>query len=507
MALSSLLLLTIILATTVYVVLKVLSNRRRAASLVKQLPNFQTLPSVPLLGSAHLFKDTSPDGILRTLVDCHHRYGKNLVLQELGNEFKLLISEPRVIEQVMQAKTILKPKFYRFLQPWIGLSSVLLSGERWSTRRKLINPAFHYKMLDDFLHTMIAQADVLVQKLSQHANGTDCDIYEPLRYCAMDIICETAMGVQLQCQTNPNVEFVQATEEMIDLVHKRMFNPLVSNDLVYSWTDAGRRETKLKHTIHRFTSSVIRERKKRLVDPPVRTRDEENRTCKMTFLDLLLETRFDGQPIPDKDIRGEVDTFMFAGHETVTSCMSFLLYFISRDETVQQRLYDEIVSIFGDSRDAHSVRPTYASLQDLKYMEQVIKETLRISPSVPMIGRTSAEDMVIDGVPIPPGTDIMLNIYVMQNDPDYYPEPDRFRPERFADDGAEQQKAFSYLPFSLGVRSCIGQRFAILEMKTMLVKLLTRFRLGPCEEQNVLQLKADLSLKPFQGAFIKILER
>ena len=205
---------------------------------------------------------------------------------------------------------------------------------------------------------------------------------------------------------------------------------------------------------------------------PEESQEQQHRS---TFLDLLLQTRLAGDELlSDDDIRGEVNTFMFAGHETVTSCLSFTLYYLSRYPDVQQRLYEEIETM------ARAPELTYGALMELKYTELVIRETLRLNPSVPMIGRMAAGDMEIDGVTIPTGTEVMLNIYVMQNDPQYYPDADQFRPERFL----QEPPAYSYLPFSTGVRSCIGQRFAMLEMKTVLVRLLSRFRfvpLGVCD--------------------------
>uniref|UniRef100_A0A182Q668 Uncharacterized protein n=1 Tax=Anopheles farauti TaxID=69004 RepID=A0A182Q668_9DIPT len=498
-----LLLPTGLLLFACFLALKVIWNRWRVRLLLKQLPLFRPLPSVPLLGSAHLFRDTTPDGILRTLVNCHRQYGKNLLLQELCNGFKLLTSDPRVIEQVMQSKTIVKPHYYRFLKPWIGVSSVVASGERWAARRKIINPAFHYKMLDEFLGTMVNQADVLVAKLAPHADGTDLDVNAPVRHCAMDVIGETAMGVQLQCQTNPPCQFVEATEHMTDLIFKRVFNPFLANDWIFACTSSGRRQRMAGRIINQFTSSVIRERRARnTASAAVRARDEENRTCKLPFLDLLLETHLDGRPPTDDEIRGEVDTFMFAGHDTITACASFALYYLSREPDVQQRLYDELMAVYGTD-DLGPIRLTCASLAELKYTELVIKETLRLTPSVPTIGRLSVGDMFIDGVQIPPGTEVMFNIFVLQNDPDHFPDPAQFRPERFVNDPSP----YSYLPFSLGVRSCIGQRYAMMEIKTILAKMVSRYRLLPCEEQNKLQLKADLTLKPFRGAFIKLLHR
>uniref|UniRef100_A0A182K4T0 Cytochrome P450 n=1 Tax=Anopheles christyi TaxID=43041 RepID=A0A182K4T0_9DIPT len=503
MSISMLLFFASLLLSVLYIVQKALRNRRRAEALLKQLPIFRALPSVPLVGSAHLFLDTSPDGTLRTIVDCHRRYGKNLLLQELCNEFKLLTCDPRVIEQVLQAKTVVKSNFYRFLRPWLGMSSVVACGPHWHNRRKVINPAFHYKMLQGFLPTMDAQAAVLVEKLAVHVGGPDTDVYEPLRYFAMDIICETAMGVRLQCQSNPNLQFVKDSEELMELIYKRIFNPLLSSDWLYACTRAARRAKATIKALHQFTHSVIRERVKQMQEGLMQRHGPEDR--RSTFLDLLLQTRLEGDAalLSDDDVSGEVNTFMFAGHETVASCASFALYYLSRAPDVQQRLYEEIVSVC-DVTDVTGDALTYGMLMDLKYTELVIRETLRLNPSVPMIGRLAAGDMIIDGVTIPTGTEVMVNIYVMQNDPQqYHPDADQFRPERFL----QEPQPYSYLPFSTGVRSCIGQRFAMLEMKTVLVRLLSRFRFVACGQENALQVAANLTLKPNRGAFVKLVDR
>uniref|UniRef100_A0A182J484 Uncharacterized protein n=1 Tax=Anopheles atroparvus TaxID=41427 RepID=A0A182J484_ANOAO len=418
---------------TIAVTLHVVKKYRDVRSLLKKLPNFRAVPSLPLVGSAHLFQDSTPDGMLRTLTKFHQQYGKNLILQELGNEFKLLTIDPRVIEQVIQTRNIMKTKIYRFLSPWVGNSLVTLEGHRWSTRRKIIDPAFHFKMLDDFIPTMVAQTDMLVEKIRNNVGGSDFDVYFPLRHCTMDIIGEAAMGIQLHCQTNPDVEVIEATEELMDLVYKRIFNPLMISDFIYFFTDDGQRQRKALNFLHEYTHKVIRERKRLLFDSAVCMRSEEDQPVKMTFLDLLLESHCDGVPLPDDAIRSEVNTFMFAGHETTTSCVSFALFYISRIPDIQQRLYDEIVSVYGTKGDVRSAKITHASLQQLKYMEMVIKESLRICPPVPLIGRTSPGDMTVDGVAIPAGTEIIINIYIMQNDPEQYPDPDRFIPERFAE--------------------------------------------------------------------------
>uniref|UniRef100_A0A182PZB1 Uncharacterized protein n=1 Tax=Anopheles epiroticus TaxID=199890 RepID=A0A182PZB1_9DIPT len=495
-----------------WVVLTIIRNRATVSDLKKRLPNFNVIPAIPMLGSAYHFKDPTPEGIFNTFTGFHQKYGKNLIAQGLFNAPSMQICDPKVIEQVMQARTIEKTIIYDFMIPWLGTGLAISTGAKWAQRRKIITPTFHFKILEDFLVVMNHQTDLLIEKLKKNANSKDFDIYEHVTYCALDIISESAMGVKLNTQQQPNSEYVMAVKEISDIILKRLFSFLREYPWAFQFTKAHRRQEELVKIVHSFAYKVISERKKQLQDETERRRTQEKLEeedvygkRRMTLLDLLLNVTIDGKPLSDTDIREEVDTFMFAGHDTTTSCISFAAYYLSRDEVIQQRVYDEIQDVVGPN--AKTQELTYGILQELKYLDMVIKETLRINPSVPIIGRRSAGDMVIDGVTIPKGMDFGILIYALHNDPELYPNPDRFDPERFSEEASEKRQPYSYIPFSVGARNCIGQRYALLEIKTMLVKLVVNYRLLPCDERNKLQIKTDMTLKPVNGAFIRIVPR
>lgn len=507
-----LLVVALIAIALTWTVVTIVQNRATVRKLKKLLPNFAGVPSIPLLGSAHHFKDPTPEGIFATFTGFHARFGRNLITEGLFNHPSMQISDPRVIEQVMQARTIEKTIIYDFMVPWLGNGLVVSTGSRWAQRRKVITPTFHFKILEDFLVIMNHQTDVLVEKLRARAGRGDFDIYEHVTYCALDIISESAMGVKLNTQLQPHSEYVMAVKEISDIILKRLFSFLREYKWAFKFTKAHRSQEELLKVVHGFAHRVISERKKQLQDERERRAaqaklDEEDVYGKrrMTLLDLLLNVTIDGKPLSDTDIREEVDTFMFAGHDTTTSCISFAAYHLARDATVQQRVYDEILAIVGP--DAATQELTYGTLQELKYLDMVIKETLRINPSVPIIGRRSAGDMLIDGVSIPKGMDFGILIYALHNDPDLYPDPARFDPERFSEEASAKRPPYSYIPFSVGSRNCIGQRYAMLEIKTMLVKLVANYRLLPCADSNRLRIKTDMTLKPVNGAFVKIVPR
>ncbi|XP_049535222.1 probable cytochrome P450 4d14 [Anopheles darlingi] len=507
-----LLLLTLIVVAGSRVLVKVMRNRATVARLQKLFPKFMCVPAIPVLGSAYLFKDPTRAGIFKTFVRFCKVYGRNLITQGLFNDPSLQISDPAVIEQVMLAKTIEKSTSYEFLMPWVGSGLITSIGAKWDQRRKVITPAFHFKMLEDFLVIMNHQADVLIKKLTAHVGGPDFDICDHVTYCALDIISESAMGVKLNTQHNPHTEYVEAVQELSDIMFKRMFSLARDYKWVFRLQKASRRQNVLMKVVHDFAQLVINERKKQLQNERERllTNQELEETDvdgkrRMTLLDLLLNVTIDGKPLSDTDIREEVDTFMFAGYETTNLGISNACYHLSRNPAIQQKVYEEIQEIVGP--DAARIELTNSTLQDLRYLDLVIKETLRITPSVPIIGRRSAGDMTIDGVPVPKGMEFVILIYALHNDPEFYPEPERFDPERFSEEAQAARPPYSYIPFSVGARNCIGQRYAMLEIKTVLVKVLANYRLLPCEDKNRSLPQSTIRPQIFYDSSVKIVNR
>uniref|UniRef100_A0A6P4G0X4 Probable cytochrome P450 4d20 n=1 Tax=Drosophila rhopaloa TaxID=1041015 RepID=A0A6P4G0X4_DRORH len=207
---------------------------------------------------------------------------------------------------------------------------------------------------------------------------------------------------------------------------------------------------------------------------------EIGRKSQMALLDILLQSTINNQPLNDADIREEVDTFMFEGDDTTSSGVSHALYAIARHPKVQERIYEELLRVLGQDP---SAPVTQSQLNDLKYLECVIKETMRLYPPVPAIGRHTHKDLQIGNKTIPANTSIYLVMYFAHRDPDYFPDPLSFKPERFLDGEGESHEIFAYVPFSAGPKNCIGQKFAILEMKALISKVLRHYELLPLGEQ------------------------
>lgn len=267
-----------------------------------------------------------------------------------------------------------------------------------------------------------------------------------------------------------------------------------------------RKEAKSLKILHDFTQRVIRTRREKLIQSQTDLINDEFdndfvKKEKPTFLELLLKSTNNGEPLSDQDIQEEVDTFMFEGHDTTTSGISFALHQLSQHPKIQEKVYQEIINVFGIN---FSVPMTYTSLQELKYMEMVIKESLRMHPSVPSIGRSLTEDTIIGGVSIPAGISISIAIYAIHHDEDNFPNPDIFDPERFSIENSEKRHPYSYIPFSAGSRNCIGQKYAMLEMKSALTKILMKYQLHAGQSKDEIRARADLVLRPADGVNLKI---
>ncbi len=191
--------------------------------------------------------------------------------------------------------------------------------------------------------------------------------------------------------------------------------------------------------------------------------------------------------LSDDLIRDQILTLLIAGHDTSTATLAWALYLLGRHPQAMAAAKDEVDQVLGQDR------PALEQIGQLHYLEQVVKETLRLYPPIHVGNRIAGEDVVVDGYLIPAGTRVMYSIYLSHRHQAYWPEPDEFRPERFDRSGRAEQPPFTYVPFGGGPRNCIGAAFALVESKVVLARILQHFDL---------QL-VDQNVKPYMGATLE----
>uniref|UniRef100_W8BYC8 Cytochrome P450 4d2 n=3 Tax=Ceratitis capitata TaxID=7213 RepID=W8BYC8_CERCA len=462
--------------------------KKRRNEILRYMPGPKALP---LVGNALMYRGKGPEDIMSFIIANRNKYGPLYRVWVL-NQLAIFSSDPADVEVILSSSQhIKKNNLYDLLHIWLGTGLLMSTGRKWHARRKIITPTFHFKILEQFVEIFDQQSAVLVEKLNRHADGKSVVNVSPfICLMALDVIAETAMGTKVNAQMNPQFPYVRAVNTVTNILAKRFINIWQRIDIIFRLVarkDAQEFYSSIK-LMHEFTERIIIDRRSALEETLANNSTasvdaDVGAKPRMALLDVLLQSTIDGQPLSNEDIREEVDTFMFEGHDTTTSALSFCLHLISRHAEVQAKLFDEIRHVLGDDRE----RPvSLRGLGELKYMECVIKESLRLYPPVPIIGRNFEEDVNLNGKLIPAGTNYTVGIYVMLRDSKYFTDPDAFRPERFLNesgDGGEKMHAYSYIPFSAGPRNCIGQKFAILEMKSTISKILRYYELLPFGEK------------------------
>ncbi|XP_062551978.1 cytochrome P450 4d8-like [Armigeres subalbatus] len=464
-----------------------------------------------LLGNVLEFFNKDLPGIFETMVGFHWKHGQDIVTWNVLNLNMISVTSAQNVEKVIMAKQTKKSFIYTFIEPWLGQGLLISSGEKWFHRRRIITPTFHFKVLEQFVTVFNKETDMMVENLQKHVGGSEFDIYDYVTLMALDSICETSMGTSVHAQKNPTNRYVQNVKRMSILVLYHSISMLAGMPLLYNILHPNAYEQrKIIKELHEFTISVIESRRQQLESGKLKqmdsnTQEELYSKPKMTFLDLLLNVTVEGKPLSNSDIREEVDTFMFEGHDTTTSGISFTIYQLALNQPIQDKLYDEILSILGNTNS--DVELTFQTLQDFRYLESIIKESMRLFPPVPFIGRTSVEDLEMNGTIVKAGQEFLVPIYVIHRNAKIYPDPERFDPERFSDTAESKRGPYDYIPFSAGSRNCIGQRYAMMEMKVTLIKLIKNFRILPGESMKQLRVKSDLVLRPDRGIPVKLVAR
>ncbi|XP_030380365.1 cytochrome P450 4d8 [Scaptodrosophila lebanonensis] len=462
-------------------------NQKQRRDAVANLPGPYCLP---LIGPVHLILTANQKNFFDISRKHVSKYGR-IVKVWIFHRLLIFSVDVELSEQLLSSQThLVKHPVYKTLAQWLGNGLLLSDGRTWHQRRKIITPTFHFKILEQFVEVFDQQSSTCIERLAERADGlTAFNVHPYICLAALDIIAETAMGTKVYAQTAESTPYAKAVNECTELLAWRLLNIFLQNEVIFTLTQPHLklRQKKLIGIMHEFTNKVIEQRRSALEarqrQGQVNAYNDVGAKQRMALLDVLLQATVDGKQLTNAEIREEVDTFMFEGHDTTTSAICFTLVLLSRHPEVQEKLLAEVCEVLGSD----NKRPiTMRDLTDLKYMESVIKESLRTYPPIPLIGRKLQEDFKYthskygDGV-VPAGTEIIIGIMGSLNDAEQFPEPNKFRPERH-EDGAPSS-AYAMIPFSAGPRNCIGQKFALLEMKVMLAKIVREFELLPLGEE------------------------
>ncbi|XP_025113207.1 cytochrome P450 3A24-like [Pomacea canaliculata] len=366
----------------------------------------------------------------------------------------------------------------------VGSMLPFSTGAQWKRIRHILTPTFNtakLKQMENYIQRCSIQLTKNIEKAV--SKGEKIDVKKCFRGYTMDVIAGTGFGIEVNSQKDLNDPFVRDAAGLVQEIftQKGLFMSLAKaapflipfiRFLVTNFFQP-RGWKSFGENLHR----IIQDRKL-----------EGNMNRKPDFLQLLLSCEVNQSPEKDQmNVLSEVEVvaqamiLLTAGHEMTANTLQYLTFALALHPQVQEKVVREINQQLGDET------PTYEGVSKLKYLDCVIQETLRMYPSVNSTNRMALEEVTIKGITIPKGAGVMIPIANVMRDPEYFPEPDKFLPERFLEDNVSP---ISFLAFGYGPRLCIGMRLALLQMKMAMVHVLRRVKFIKTNDlQEILKIK------------------
>ncbi|KAH0534266.1 cytochrome P450 4C1-like isoform X1 [Cotesia glomerata] len=426
------------------------------------------------------------------------------------------IRHPDDIEILLcSSKHIEKSMFYDLLHPWLHDGLLTSTGEKWRSRRKVLTPAFHLHNLKEYMDCFTNHTNRLIKnlKLESGSDGVIKELLPLVTTFTLHTIVESTMGVVIE--ENDMNQYKNSLYEFGEILVYRSFRPWLQNDFIFGFTSRGREYDRLLKKLHNFTKKIIEERKQyheetegqylenfmteNKTDFEPIQKSNKTKQKRLAFLDLLLSVVKQKTGVDERGIKEEVDTFVFEGHDTTSAALLFVILLLAEYQDIQNRVRAEVEEVLIENNG----EANFNDLQRLTYLECCIKESLRLYPTVPTISRKTQEDLVLKHCIVPKETILNVQIFDTHRDANFRPRPNVFDPDRFLPENSVTRHPFSFIPFSAGSRNCIGQKFAMLELKTFMAGLLYNFYLEPQETTADLRLIPDLVIRPAHPVYVK----
>ncbi len=438
---------------------------------------------LPYVGVAFDFL-RDPLTMMRTM----NRRGDKLLTFKFFGAPSFMATHPDSVREVL----VTKARFFRkadvemeLMGRFMGKGLVTNNDQPFhKQQRKLAQPAFHMQRIASY-------ADVIVEytqsMLDQWSVGEVRDIRREMVELTMFVVSKTLFDADRDSMSDSAREIGEAIESFQDVTDSSFGLPIP----IPTWLPTKRNRTfkKSKAFVDATLLEIIQERR-------------ESGEDKGDLLSMLLAAQDEqGGGMDDAQLLDEVITLFAAGHETTSNALMWTWYLLSQHPDVMQKLRDEVSTVLIGRN------PTLADLRDLPYVEMVIKEAMRIYPPVYALnGRLANEDVDILGEHVPEGSYVLVSPYGLQHDPRYFPNPDRFDPERFNVQNEATIPKYAYIPFGAGPRVCIGNSFAMMEAQLILATMAQQIKLEIIPEQTI-DFLTQITLSNKTGMHMRVMDK
>lgn len=383
----------------------------------------------------------------------HRRYGD--VVRMRVPVPMLHLDHPRHLHHVLRGNVLNYPKTenYKYLRPLLGNGLFLSDGEFWTRQRRLVAPEFRPKAVERFLPVIIKNAEAIFVEWERSGPHAVRNIADDMMRFTLWVVGDAMFRSDFRAEAEEightlEVCLQQATLQMLLAGWPRPWMP----------TPGNRRARKAEQRLNAVVRKVI-----------AHGRATGGGQADVLSRLLVAEDEQTGAKMDDQQVLDEVKSLVLAGHETTSLALSWTFYLLSQHPAVEARIVNEVRSVLGTRP------PTTEDVPRLEYTKMVLLEAMRLYPPVPGVPRVAQADDFFDGIKVFAGEQISLNIYATHRHPEFWERPDSFDPERFSEARSGSIAPYSYLPFLIGRRACLGEHFAMLEGVVALAMMVGRY--------------------------------
>lgn len=432
-------------------------------------------PGHPILGNLNEMRQD----FLQFLVTTSQRYGPVAQIRA-GPSRMILLTAPDDIAEVLVKRSDVFHKTgstRRLLAPLLGDGLITLEHEDHKRHRRIMQPAFHSRQIQTYTGVVTGHTQAWI---NQRKPEETLDIVPAFASLMLEIVVATFFSASLN-ETEAMRTALRAFSQALDL---RVRSPIP----LPRWLPTEHNRV-LNHALTTLDTAIYR----------LITERQQQPEMPDDLLSSLLNARDEttGQPLSAQEIRDELATIFFAGYETTTTTLAWVWYLLATHPAILERLHEEIRQVTGGDlpRSEHTVT--------MPYLDQVLKEVLRLYPAAWLFDREPVETVNLGGYPVAAGQTIFISPYLVHRSPTYFDDPDVFRPERFAGDLEKSLPRFAYFPFGGGPRICIGQTFALHTLRLMLATIIPRLSFELLPGQTI-RPAAAATLVPAQGVRMRV---
>jgi cytochrome P450 len=415
------------------------------------------------------------------LTECRERYGDVVHIPAVQVSWTVL-NDPEDVERLFLARSesLKKDRFIDFLKWVLGEGLLTSEGELWRRQRHLAAHAFTPRRIKTYARSMVEAAERMV---AGFRDGEVIDVHREMFRVTLDVVAKTLFDGDVSGSAG---EVGEAMEVISDYYAK-------SPELLLGvprWVPTPRHLEfgRAVQVVDEVVGGFIAERRA----------SGEDRGDLLSA--LLLAQGEGGEGMSDRQLRDECVTLFLAGHETTALTLAHALYLLSTHPEVARRVFEEVDRVLGGRA------PSEEDVPKLRYLDAVLKETLRLYPTAPMTGREVIEPFEVKGYVVPKGEQLVVSQWVMHRDRRFFPNPEAFDPSRWEEDLRRKLPRYAYFPFGGGPRVCIGNHFATLEAALILATLCQRFRLD-VEAGQSLAFSPSVTLRPKRTIKMRVVAR